>query len=182
LENQYGFTITDAATNIVKVSLENDSIDLNYATNVNAALTSSSTITAPTIVTQILKSKQGDSEILLQNYAGTSNIRFIPGNLNYIQSSTNVLSFSRFGDGAIKFSIDHNNLAPHNTGTLISKYNISIRPPAGNLNFNLYKCETNEQVSLYSHTNTDGGFVLQKAANDDGLKINMFHSGAYRPM
>ena len=255
LENQCNFSINDDTTTIFKVSLEDDTIDLNYTTNANGnfimkddnahkeinnnnnlpllklasgqnysanlygedannglilsktallfkldakvasadvdlyiskiqtdTLTANTSVSTPKIVTQILQSKQGDDEILLQNNGGTHSIRLIPGATNFIQSTSNTLSFTKFSNSVEQIIIDHNNLAPHNTGTLISKYNVSIRPPTGNLNFNLFKCPSNEQVSLYSHSSTDGGFVIQKAANDDGIKINMFHDGSYKPI
>jgi hypothetical protein len=167
---------------VLKMQVTSANTQIKNNVLVDTTLTANTSITTPVVIAQVFRSKQGDSEILFQNNGGTSNIRIIPGATNFIQSTSNTLSFTKLNNSVEQIVIDHNNLAPHNTGTLISNYNVSIRPPTGNLNFNLFRCPSNEQVSLYSHTNTDGGFVLQKSANDNGIKINMFHDGNYRPM
>jgi hypothetical protein len=114
-------------------------VDVYIAKSQTDNLVANTTITTPTIIAQTLRSKQANSEILLKSYNDLSQIRFIPGALNYIQSSTNVLSFSKFGDSAVQLSIDHNASSVHTTGSVVSNYNISIRPPSGNLNFNLFR-------------------------------------------
>ena len=35
---------------------------------------------------------------------------------------------------------------------------------------------------MYSHSGLSEGFLLQKAVNDDGVKINQYHNSAYRPI
>ena len=65
---------------------------------------------------------------------------------------------------------------------ITANYEFNINVAGGDNTFGLYKCPGGEQVSLYSHSGLNEGFLIQKSSFDDGVKINMFHNGIYKPM
>ena len=130
------------------------------------------------VKTAAVRSNQGDNSTLVQSTDGSTNIRFVPQNatISYLQNY-GVLAFTKIGEGNSLLAIDHTD----NNKIVYTNAEFNINVAATDNTFCLYKCPGGEQVSLYSHSGLKEGFLIQKAANDDGVKINMFHSG-YRPI
>jgi hypothetical protein len=159
------------------------STDTNIKNNllVDTTLTANTSVTTPLVIAQTIRSKQGDSEILFQDNGAANAIRFIPGSTNYIQSTSNILSWSKFGDSAVQMKLDHNNTGTSNTGSLETNYDVRINIKPSNLNYCLYRAPGAEQVSLYTHSGADsGGFLCQKTDNGLHIKLNSYHSSNHR--
>ena len=144
-------------------------------------LTANTSITTPVVISQVFRSKQGDSEILLQNNGATHNIRIIPGATNFIQSTSNTLSFTKLNNSVEQIKIDHINSGTSNTGSLETNYDVRINIEPTNLNYCLYRAPDGEQVSLYTHSGEDsGGFLCQRTTNGLHIKLNSYHTNGHR--
>jgi hypothetical protein len=154
------------------------------ASNLRLQITDSNTFVKNTLNSSVIKtaavrSDQNDNSTLIQSNDGTTNIRFVPQNatIAYLQNY-GTLAFTKIGEGNSILAINHTDgqkLVHTN-----AEFNINVT--AADNTFALYKCPGGEQVSIYSHSGLSEGMLLQKAANDDGIKLNMYHSAAYRPI
>jgi hypothetical protein len=129
------------------------------------------------IKTAAVRSDQNDNSTLIQSNDGSTNIRFVPQNatIAYLQNY-GTLAFTKIGEGTPILAINHTD--GQKQVYTNAKFNINVT--AADNTFALYKCPGGEQVSIYSHSGLSEGMLLQKAASDDGIKLNMYHNSAYR--
>lgn len=137
------------------------------------------TLNVDKVTTTVVQSGENDHSVYLRSNDGSTNIRFVPHNaaISYLQNY-GTLAFTKIGEGSPTFAIHHTD----GQKSVYTNAEFNINVTGGSNTFRLYKCPGGEQVSLYSHSGLNDGFLLQKGNNDEGVKVNQFHNGAYRPI